>query len=91
MIQKFKTPYQTEVYYVSKEKEVITNEAFKKDEYRNKFSFVFENDFNGNIRKLILECNNSNKSFNKSVIVIHENKEIKIYKNVPNNFDIPIE
>ena len=90
MIEKFKSPYQTEVYYVSKKKEIITSEAFEKHEDRNKFSFVFEIDFNEKIKKLIIDCNKSIESINKSVIVIHENKEIKTYRNVPNNFNIPI-
>ena len=90
MHRKFITPYRTEVFYITEEYEIITNEEFENSESKNRFSFVYENDINEKIKKLIIQLNNSMVLEKKSIIVIYENKEIKVFKNVTDDFKIPL-
>lgn len=90
MIEKFTIPFKAEVCYLTKEKEIIKREDFENSENKNRFLFVYEVETNEKIRKLIILLNETTVSNKKSIILIKENKEIKIFNNVSYDFEIPL-
>ena len=83
---KFVTPYSTEVYYITNENEKVKNEDFENAENKERFLFVYEDDFREKIRKLIIKCNSSIVPDKKYVINIYENKEYKVFEKDDNVF-----
>lgn len=90
MLEKFTTPFGTDVYYLTIEKEIIKREDFESSGIKNRFLFVYENETNERVKKLIILLNETTVLNKKSIILINENKEIKVFKNVSYDFEIPL-
>jgi len=90
MIEKFTIPFRAEVCYLTKQKELITSEDLENYINKDHFLFVYEDETNEKIKKLIILLNETTDLDKKSIILINENKEIKVFKNVSYDFEIPL-